>query len=163
MFNRSLPVPEEGLDRRYVLSLLRKRTRVRIALPLIPLIDITFQLLLYFMLTSNFADPERQLTGFLPTNGGSTSILLPIHVTIEPVGPTNGSAQYRINKEMPTQDVEKVYAALAARVRSTADTEIPVVIHADQEVRWAYVIEVFNAASSAGFTAVTFEAVSSKQ
>jgi len=135
---------------------MRKRERKQIALPLTPMIDVTFLLLLYFLLTSTFRDPEQQLMGSLPSPGGAQSILLPIHIAIEPAGPHNEAAQFQIDEDEPTGTPAEVYTSLASRAKRVADPEVPVVIHVNEDVRWAHVIEVFNAASSAGFSAVTF-------
>jgi len=51
------PQQEEVPTLRNSLSCLRKRPRI--ALPLTPLIDVTFLLLLYFLLTSTFQEPEQ--------------------------------------------------------------------------------------------------------
>ena len=141
----------------------RRTARKALSLSLTPMIDVTFQLLLYFLLTTTFLAPKKQLMGTVPSPAGRPSILLPIHVVVEPAGPSNGVAQYQIDDEQPTRDAGQVYSALAARVQLAGDAEIPVVIHASRDVRWAYVIEVFNAASSAGFKAVTFESESNGQ
>ncbi len=147
-------------DRRFVFQARHRSGRKALSVTLTPMIDVTFQLLLYFLLTTTFIAPEKQLMGTVPSPSGRPSILLPIHVVVEPVGASNESAQYQIDDGAPTQDVGEVYAALAGRVQHSGDTEIPVVIHANRDVRWAFVIEVFNAASSSGFTEVVFESAS---
>ena len=41
--------------------------------PLTPMIDVTFQLLIFFLLTSTFSDSEGQIPGNLPATGGGSS------------------------------------------------------------------------------------------
>ncbi|MFP4029380.1 MAG: ExbD/TolR family protein [Candidatus Brocadiia bacterium] len=132
------------------------RERWRASLPLTPLIDVTFLLLLYFLLTSTFQKPEKQLMTPVPSSGGKQSILLPIHISLTPAGEFNRDVRYRIDDGQLTADVSEVKGALVGRARRIDDPDVPVIIHADRDVRWAYVIEVFNAASVAGFEAVTF-------
>lgn len=127
-----------------------------IALPLTPLIDVTFLLLLYFLLTSTFHEPEQQMMAAVPRPGGKPGVLMPIHVTLTPTGDANEGVSYQINDEKPTAELSNVRAALAEHARVAADPELPVFIHAGSDVRWEYVIEIFNATSATGFKAVTF-------
>ncbi len=133
----------------------RKRRRP-VVLPLTPLIDVTFLLLLYFLLTSTFYEPEQQLAAALPRPGGEMSVLLPVHVTLAPTGAANEGVSYRVGEGEPTAELSSVRAALAAHAKVAADPELPVIIHTGRDVRWKYVIEIFNTASAAGFQAVTF-------
>jgi biopolymer transport protein ExbD len=148
------PEREEIRSLRDALPSVRKRRGL--ALPLTPLIDVTFLLLLYFLLTSTFRDPEQQMMAPVPSPGGEQSILLPIHITLRPAGEFGEGAVYRIGDGNATGRLSRVRAALGERARVARDPEVPVVIHADTEVRWNHVVEVFSAASGAGFRAVTF-------
>lgn len=142
-------------DRAGYLSVLGKRRRP-IALPLTALIDVTFLLLLYFLLTSTFHEPEQQMMAAVPRAGGRPSILMPIHVTLMATGPANEGVSYQVNEGEPTAELSTVRAALVEGARIAADPELPVIIHADCDVRWQYVAEIFNTASAAGFNAITF-------
>lgn len=133
--------------------------RQNMSLPLTPLIDVTFMLLLYFLLTSTFKQPEQQMMAPLPAPGGKQSVLMPIHITLRPTGSMDTGVQYQIGEDEATGDLSDVRATLDARARAISDLEVPVVIHADEEVRWNYVVEAFNAASTAGFEAITFAPV----
>ena len=148
------PEREEIRSLRDALPSLRKRRGL--ALPLTPLIDVTFLLLLYFLLTSTFRQPEEQMMAPVPSQGGEQSILLPIHITLRPAGEFGEGALYRIGDGETTGRLSRVRATLRERARVARDPEVPVVIHADTEVRWNHVVEVFSAASGAGFRAVTF-------
>jgi len=142
-------------DSKGYLSGLRK-PRKPLALPLTALIDVTFLLLLYFLLTSTFHEPEQQMMAAIPRPGGRPGVLMPIHVALTPTGPANEGVSYQVNEEEPTTELSSVRAALAEHARVAADPELPVIIHTNGEVRWEYVIEIFNAASATGFQAVTF-------
>lgn len=154
MVNKKAPADQEAPTIRESMSNMWKQRRM--SLPLTPLIDVTFMLLLYFLLTSTFREPEQQLMAPVPSRGGEQSVLLPIHVTLEPAGPAGESMSCQVGDDELTGDVSDIRQQLYAHAQNLADPEVPVIIHADQDVRWTYVVEVFNAATIAGFEAITF-------
>lgn len=144
---------EEAPSLRARLSVSKKSRQF--SLPLTPLIDVTFLLLLYFLLTSTFREPEQQLMTHIPSPAGKQSILLPVHITVEPAGDSHQGVQYQFDRERVTDEISVVRDFLAARIK-VGNSEVPVIIHASPHVRWHHVIVVFNAASATGFKAVTF-------
>lgn len=73
-----------------------ERDTTFLALPMTSMIDVVFLLLIFFMVTTNFAEPERELPAALATQGtgGPAPTLEPQVVRVE-AGP-NGAAVFRI-------------------------------------------------------------------
>jgi len=127
--------------------------------PLTPMIDVTFQLLLYFLLTSTFQPNEGEIPGTLPSAGHTTAPddpLKPIRVTVSPEGMMAENAQYQVGRLAPVTTPEELFEALAGQRRQFPDADIPVVIKPQGDVRWQFVTEVFNAAIRAKFKKIAF-------
>jgi biopolymer transport protein ExbD len=127
--------------------------------PLTPMIDVTFQLLLYFLLTSTFQPNEGEIPGTLPRAGAQSTDdppLQPIRVTLSPEGMMAENAQYRVGRLAPVTTAEELFEALARQRRKFPDADVPVVIKPQGDVRWQFVTEVFNAAVRAKFKKIAF-------
>jgi biopolymer transport protein ExbD len=127
--------------------------------PLTPMIDVTFQLLLYFLLTSQFREDEGQIPGSLPHQGGVSAAqvdLKPIRVTLVPRGVYREQVQYNVDQLAPINDAKDLTGVLMAKQKQLGSDEIPVLIKARSDVRWRYVVEVFNAAVNAQFKNISF-------
>ena len=152
----------EDSDTTHYVSERKKRGRKEAKLqpPLTPMIDVTFQLLLYFLLTSTFAKDEGQIPGTLP--GGGTpppETLIPIRIVLSPIGVNFENAQYELAGLAPIIKAEELAVVLKGKAQAlgTARREkIPVVVKADPSVRWEYVVEAFNAARNAKFKRIGF-------
>lgn len=124
--------------------------------PLTPMIDVTFQLLLYFLLTSTFREDEGQIPGSLPSQGGAaaqSTPLKPIRIVLEPRGAARELVQYDVSGLPPINRPRELHEVLQRLKRSD---EIPVVIKPRADVRWKYVVEVFNAAVAAKYKNIGF-------
>ena len=127
--------------------------------PLTPMIDVTFQLLLYFLLTSTFQPNEGEIPGSLPRAGAQASDdppLKPIRVTLSPEGMMAENAQYQVGNLAPVTTPEELFNALAGQKQLNPDADVPVVIKPQGDVRWQFVTEVFNAAVRAKFRKIAF-------
>jgi biopolymer transport protein ExbD len=127
--------------------------------PLTPMIDVTFQLLLYFLLTSTFQPNEGEIPGTLPKEGPTTVApppLNPIRVTVSPEGMMAENAQYQVARLAPVTTPEELFEALAGQKNRHPGTDVPVVIKPQGDVRWQFVTEVFNAAVRAKFKKIGF-------
>jgi biopolymer transport protein ExbD len=131
--------------------------------PMTPMIDVTFQLLLFFLLTMTFRMDEGLIPGALP-EGGITSatpeevLHEPIKVFLQPYG-TNGAAVVYSVEGSAEQFLNgrQLYDALRGRLNALGnDTEIPVLITPDGAVRWGHIVDVFNQASRLMFENVSF-------
>jgi len=131
--------------------------------PLTPMIDVTFQLLLYFLLTSTFREDEGLIPGSLPAEGSvamkQVTPLKPIRIMLVPNsgdGGYNEKAMYDVDNLQPVDSPEALYKILLRRKKAVRSDEVPVVIHAPAEVRWKFVTEAFNAAVHAKFKNIGF-------
>lgn len=126
--------------------------------PLTPMIDVTFQLLIFFLLTSTFRPDEGQLPGSLPAQGPpSDSLVQPVKITLRPAGVYYEEVQYRVDKLPPMtrpQDLQQVL--VDRRSAYPEDEKIPIILDVGSQVRWSFVTEAFNAASIAKFPSITF-------
>jgi len=127
--------------------------------PLTPMIDVTFQLLLYFLLTSTFQPNEGEIPGSLPRAGHVTTDdppIMPIRVTLSPEGMMAENAQYQVGNLAPVTTPEELFEALLGQKNQSTDADVPVVIKPQGDVRWQFVTEVFNAAVRAKFKKIAF-------
>jgi biopolymer transport protein ExbD len=134
----------------------RKQGSTKQQPPLTPMIDVTFQLLLYFLLTSTFREDEGQIPGSLPSKGGAASDdtpLKPIRIVLEPRGAARDMVQYDVSN-LPTIIQPRELHEVLKRLQKS--DEIPVVIKPRADVRWKYVVEAFNAAVAAKYKNIGF-------
>jgi biopolymer transport protein ExbD len=124
------------------------------------MIDVTFQLLLYFMLTSTFKPNEGQIPGSLPEKGVaavSSEPRPPIRIVIYPRGANREYVRYQVDNLTEIDRQEDLYKMLEARKKSGSVTvETPVQIRPSTSVRWKYVVAAFNAAVRAKYKNIGF-------
>jgi len=139
----------------------RGRAKAKIAAPMTPMIDVTFQLLIYFILTTTFRQIEGQIPGSLPragTSGTSTMERLqtPIEITLHPAGESNEFVAYEISgvHERISQPRE-LRDLLEARYEQSGE-DTPIIINARRDVRWRFVVEVFNQVVANNFRNIAF-------
>jgi len=131
--------------------------------PLTPMIDVTFQLLLFFLVAFQLPQPEGPIPATLPEAGRGrheAPLARPIRIEIRPVG--DNAALYEIDlypKQM--DDPNEVYSVLEARKNVAGTSDLPVVIKPTGNVRWRFAVEAFNAAVRAKFTSIAFAPSSS--
>ena len=143
----------------------RKSRRVghtKIQAPLVPMIDVTFQLLLYFLLTTEFRMQEGQIAGTVPEEGsvGSESVvdIRPIRITIRRGSRLAGGAAYTVlsrGLRVPAATAGELYVRLMQE-RDQQGPEVPIVIEPAATVPWEFVTEAFNQAVRAKFQRVGF-------
>jgi len=140
----------------------RGRPKPKMSPPLTPMIDVTFLLLLYFLLTMNFRQAEGQIPGSLPKQGTAgisiqNELKLPVYIELRPTGVINEGVVYEmIGIQGLMRDPQELYDRLMARKKRVASDEIPVVIKVRAGVRWQYVVEAFNQAVRAKFKNIGF-------
>lgn len=139
----------------------RVRPKAKMQPPLTPMIDVTFQLLIFFLLAFQLRDPEGLIPASLPKAGmGETdprALASPIHIVILPAGDNNQDALYEIEGHASVEaDPNEVYSVLQARKNTMGTSKIPVIIKPREDVRWRFVIEAFNAAVRAKLENVAF-------
>lgn len=143
----------------------RVRPKQKMQPPLTPMIDVTFQLLIFFLLAFQLRQPEGLIPATLPQVVGETDVqplARPIHIVIRPVGDNNDDALYEIERyPTPTADPNEVYSVLQARKKAAGTSKVPVVIKPREDVKWRFVVEAFNAAVRAKLKNVAFAPSSS--
>lgn len=150
----------------------RKRSgnkQPRMALNLTAMIDVTFLLVIYFVVTSSFSPGEGILTAKLP-QGTGTAVLpklptKPLSIIVSDTGPTG----YRLSiedfvTENPPRDFRELYELLVrlqydkaqGRTLGTHKPDDPVIIKPSGQVRWQHVVNAFNAAVRARYENIAF-------
>ena len=139
----------------------RAQPKPKMQPPLTPMIDMTFQLLLFFLLAFQLRQPEGPIPASLPKAGQGrheAPLARPIHIVIRPVG--DNAARYEIGNVV-TADPTEIYSVLEARKSAAGTSDLPVAIKPTGDVRWRFVVEAFNAAVRARFKNIAFAPSSS--
>ena len=140
----------------------RGRGKAKIAVPMTAMIDVTFLLLIYFLLTAVFRQAEGQIPGTLPragTSGVATmdKLQTPIKITLHPTGEANEGVAYEVSGvHERIADPEILKSVLKGR-KEAGGAGSPVIINARRDVRWRYVVEVFNQVVANGFKNIAFQ------
>ncbi len=125
------------------------RRKAGISVPMTAMIDVTFLLLTYFLLTTTFRQNEGQLPGSLPGGGPVPPPATRIRLEVSAVGENCQSVVYSIagwNRPLRSpQDLAESFQAMRPE-----DGREPIVeIHAGRAVRWRYIVEAYNQAARA--------------
>jgi biopolymer transport protein ExbD len=151
---------EDEQPGRYVSA--RKRrgaAKPKIQPPLVPMIDVTFLLLLYFVLTAEFRKAEGHIPGTVPEQGeiGAEAVvpIKPIHIAIRRGWDEDAGVYYQLGG-IQVSGARELYERLEQRRNLPGAEEVPVVIQPMADVPWQYVIEAFNQAVRAKFLKIGF-------
>jgi biopolymer transport protein ExbD len=156
--------PIEGDETVHYVSPRAKRglEKAKISVPMTPMIDVTFQLLIYFILTTTFRQIEGQIPGTLPREGTSGHQTIrelqdPIKITLHPTGAANEGVLYEISgvHERIT-DRQALKSVLATRKAADGADNL-VIIKPKSGVRWRFVVEVFNQVVANAFSNIAFQ------
>ena len=145
-----------------------RRQTPRVGLNLTPMIDVVFQLLIYFLLATNFALGEQVFRMDLPERGGSTMMNDPFDIPEEPLrikvlstAPEGEMLSVTLPPQYPRPgDLAELERFLAEN--RAGDTiglflaDHPIQIVPAPETRWEHVVDVFNAVIRAGYRSVHF-------
>ena len=140
----------------------RGRAKAKISVPMTPMIDVTFQLLIYFMLTTVFRQAEGQIPGTLPKAGAAGAatteqLSSELKISLYAEGQDGADVRYEIDRHTAALgSAKELHEALGDFMDSDgADTRI--IINAKSDVRWKYVVEVFNQVVANKFTNIAFQ------
>jgi len=139
----------------------RPQPKPKIQPPLTPMIDVTFQLLLFFLLTFTFREAEGQIPGSLPEEGtggisAQQQLDRPVIITLRPTGRYRESVIYEISDlNVSPQNAKDLYTQLLARANRVG-LDVPVVIKPNGNVRWEHVVNAFNQAIAVKFKNIGF-------
>jgi len=147
----------------------RQRTRAKMQPPLTPMIDVTFQLLLFFILTMQFRQPEGQIPQELPKEDVPSPVpVIPININVFRVEKPEVMAHvklefpegrpFTIRKSFEDGVWRDLLVKLQARLKDhpTDKRKVPVVIRPRARAEWSHTINAFYQAKRAGFDIVTF-------
>ncbi len=162
--------PENGVDSTIHHQSRRQRSGrqpPQVQLNITPMIDVIFQLLIYFVITASFVMDEGILTAKLPQGTGKaegvkkpperpikirlTSLSLPNECRIELVGIGRSPRHF--------SELAEQLAALQYNEQNPSGSfkpDNPMIIEPDGRVRWQHVVNAFNAAVKARYTNVAF-------
>ncbi|WP_169853066.1 ExbD/TolR family protein [Anaerohalosphaera lusitana] len=137
----------------------------KIALRMLPLIDVIFLLLAFFVLTANFRLPEDFMSIKLPKRDArieTYSAIEPLNVQV--TNQSNGCRVViggRAQADITADDIDTGLAEFANAFRSVADAQgryagDPVEIRCDDEVTWEYLVKIYDVLGSMGMDDVTF-------
>ena len=126
-----------------------KRTNAVSSLSITPLIDVVFLLLIFFLVSSRFAEEERELDVNLP----SVSEALPATVQPDELV-VNIDREGRFFIDGAFRQVEQVEQILS-RARANNPLTQTVVIRADKEANWDSVATALNLCKKSGISEYT--------
>jgi biopolymer transport protein ExbD len=147
----------------------RLRTPVKFQPPLMPLIDVMFTLMLFFLVGTTIRQQEGLIASNLPEKGGNVDApekvpTVDVPVTIRAIG--GGGARYFTKTGQTFDDfvgrdsnsaASGVFQYLESARKGLAQPEnSQVVISPTGNVPWQYVVQVYNQAVRAKFAKVGF-------
>lgn len=139
--------------------------KTKAAPPLTPMIDVTFQLLLFFLLACQFRPQEGSLPGTLPgPPPGCGPQPKPIKIALRPTG-FDGAGRAIVSyfvdahgrADVGITSPQRLYEKLVGgRIGDGWTEEVPILIEAGGDVPWRFVVEAFNQARRAKFKRIGF-------
>lgn len=124
---------------------LRRREDDEPVLNLTPMIDVVFQLLVFFMVATTFLDPERAIEIALPEASAGEPITDEIKELV-----INVFADGRM--VVGGQDVDDAQLLQTLKAAALSDPDTPVTIRGDGQARHERIVQVMDACQRAGLT-----------
>lgn len=135
-------------------------------LNIIPMLDVCFNLLIFFISTAQFAVGEGVLPADLPMGQGKSSASAkppeqPIVIQIVNLGGDSISIQLEA-VPTPPASFNELYKTLMSLKNTPSNpsgpfnADDPVIIRPDGAVKWGHIVNAFNAAVRARYTNVSF-------
>ena len=142
-------------------SISRTREKVKIQPPMTPMIDIIFQLLIFFMLMPSFQSHEGYLTTNLPKDQGPNRApqekLERIKIELLDEGNEGEGVSIFLNDTQGLGDnFEGLRSALEGFRAQGIQPTHPILISPTMAVRHKFVVRAFDAAVTARFTNINF-------
>jgi biopolymer transport protein ExbD len=164
--------PDQGTHEEQIAHHKSRRRRSKggaaaIALNITPMIDVIFQLLIYFIITASFAQDEGILTAKLPEGTGKAPVKpktpeRPIKIRLSSLSVATECRIELIGIGRNPRDFRELAQQLASIQYNSRNpggsfkADNPVIIEPDGFVRWQHVVNAFNAAIKARYTNVAF-------
>jgi len=140
----------------------RRRRSGPLTINMTPMIDVVFNLLIYFVLTTSFRAPEGLFESRLPrTHGllaGTEVPISPIYVQLFKGGPDPEDFTIRIKNFATTPRNFQELTAILREIQTIQgyDAETPVIITPADRIRWDYVLQAYSAAMRASYNTINF-------
>ena len=135
--------------------------------PMLPMVDVVFNLLIFFVVTASGSVPEKLLPADLPASGAVVSQVVPVEreswvtdvwLKLNVAGDTN-TLQVDMNGKV-YQDLDQLKANL--RALAEAGPENPVILDIAPAVQMDQLVDVWDTCIAAGFHSVSFAVDSGK-
>ena len=162
---RSNYLPSRCSDRTHIEAAPRRRRRphrpTSIGINLAPMIDVTFLLLIFFLVTTTFERAEGILTSDLPDVSGAQAVPLPISPIVVRLTQTGtGHDEFAITIDgfdsAPRTTKDLSHFLREIQQQPGFDAQTPVVIVAQNDVRWDHVVACWNTALNANCERIAF-------
>jgi biopolymer transport protein ExbD len=137
---------------------------VKPELNVIPLVDVMFMMILFFVLGTRFRQNEGQIPATLPKVDAAAQasettpeeVPKPVNVRVSSDG--SGAVSYQV-AGIPTTitDPQELYDKLAG-MRANLGDKGAVIIQPTTDTKWQYAVEVFNQAVRAQYKSIGFSA-----
>ncbi len=122
-----------------------------------PMIDVVFQLLLFFLLSCHFLPEEGQMRVNLPRPGLDGGLRPKIEVVLYPSGPGGSGVLVEVPLlRLTTPSMARLHQELKASAAGFERARLRIVVRPRGTVRWQHVVDVFHQAARAGFRQVCF-------
>jgi len=139
-----------------------KPAGTRMDLNMTPMIDVVFQLLIYFIITCEFVPGEGILAATMPAGTGSAAEVPKLESPIKILVSSRGETGYRLDVDKSSTapstfgDLKKLLDGMQEKNGGPFSDENPIVIQPSGEVRWQHVVNAFNAALGARYKNIAF-------
>ncbi len=143
----------------------RKQSGNIMELNMTPMIDVVFQLLIYFIITSNFVPGEGIITATMPAGSGQAAevpkLEQPIKIIVHARTGRTGTG-YRLDIDKSTiapstfGDLGKMLEGMREDKGGAFSDENPIIIQPSGDVRWQHVVNAFNQAVKARYKNIAF-------
>ena len=133
----------------------------KMQLPMMPMIDITFQVLLFFIMVMQFRMAEGQIPADLPQQEGvmaaqAVELKLPIRILLRSSVTNSEMPEIEIERENVTlHSWDELYARLVG-LQKDLGSDTLVIIRPRSDVVWSHVVNADNAAIRAKFKTIAF-------
>jgi biopolymer transport protein ExbD len=139
----------------------RRDHRISMGLRMTPMIDVIFLLLIFFVLSAKFQEPEKFLPVFVGTNSSRSVITPEIPLSIS-VSATADACQISVANHPPIiladGDPEQALLVMARKVQQTMEAtgSVSIEVYCDDAISWDVVVKVYDVLYALGTENITF-------
>ncbi len=151
---RKPPPPDQTVHHESARGKRRGKGRADMSGNMTPMIDVTFLLLIFFVVATNFAKQEGTLASKLPdlSPAGNPPQIPPLELVVSE--PSEGVVEVRMNNT-PVR-ISELYNELERIKGSYPTGETTVVLKPNRDVGWEHVLATYNATLRAGYRKINW-------